>query len=396
MAWMGRSFHLEIIFLHFALVDRPIIAPQLRNHFHAPTFSSPSRPRTAARSCAILADYHYGASDFGCVYGRSEVNMASNVPKFTSFRPKPKPAVDPPKEASRSEVRAKSSSRPKKHGEQDGSRAVETSRSEHNEPSAKLYFSDRRGDAEILKYGALSRYDIPAYRRAGYGYVLGLSLDQKIDRDRSSHSKTYMTYVSGRQQERPMTSKNVLKDSGRTLRIIQSSDSPTLAEERDFIALSNHDKRRHDDSDSGEDGGPHLDYRGIERDASQPLDPDTQYDDHSEDLTTISELTKKNTELVRKTREHPEDMQSWLDFIEHQEAMIAPERSIGELNEARQRQLADVRIPIYEEALKKVRKVPNNHIQLYRGLLKEAQKSWTDAKLWKKWIDVLKVHTKSP
>ncbi|KAH4051230.1 hypothetical protein HBH49_114720 [Parastagonospora nodorum] len=323
--------------------------------------------------------------------------MASNVPKFTSFRPKPKPAVEPPKEASKSEVRAKSSSRPKKHGAQVESRVADTPKSEQTEPSSKLYFSDRRGDPDILKYGALSRYDIPTYRRAGYGYVLGLSLDQKIDRERSSHSKTYMTYVSGRQQERLMTAKNVPKESSRTLRIVQSSESPSLAEELDFIALSNHDKRRRDDSDSREDGGPpDLDYRGIERDVSQPLDPDTQYDDHLEDLTAISELTKKNTELVRKTREHPEDIQPWLDFIEHQEVMIAPERSLGEVDEARQRQLADVRIPIYEEALKKVKNAQNDHIQLYRGLLKEAQKSWTESKLWNRWTEVLKVHTESP
>lgn len=323
--------------------------------------------------------------------------MASNVPKFTSFRPKPKPAPEPPKEASKSEVRAKGSSRSKKYGEQVESRTGGTPKSEQTESSPKLYFSDRRGDADILKYGALSRYDIPAYRRAGYGYVLGLSLDQKIDRDRSSHSKTYMAYVSGRQQERLMTSKNVPKDSSRTLRIIQSSDSPSLAEEQDFIALSNHDKKRRNDSDSGDDGRPtDLDYRGIERDASQTLDPDTQYDDHFSDLTAISELTKKNTELVRKTREHPEDIQPWLDFIKHQEAMIAPEHSLGEVNEARQRQLADVRIPIYEEALKKVRNAPENHIQLYQGLLKEAQNSWTEAKLWNRWTEVLKVHTESP
>jgi hypothetical protein len=319
--------------------------------------------------------------------------MASNVPKFASFRPKLKPAPELPREHQTSEVRAKSSSKSKRPGERTESRASEPPKVERDATSSKLYFSDRRGDADVLKYGALNRYNIPAYRRSGYGYVLGLGFDQKIDRERSSHSKIYMTPVSGHRQERLLTAKNVPKEGSRTLRIVPSNENPILAEGQDFIAVSDGRNRRRDDSDGDKDkASPDLDYRGVERDSDQPLDLDTQYDDNVEDLASISELTKKNSELVRKTREHPRDIQAWLSFIEHQEAMMAPDRAISDTNDATRRQLADVRILIYEEALKKTLDEFDNHVRLYKGLLVEAQRSWTEAKLTTRWQEVLRIH----
>jgi hypothetical protein len=327
--------------------------------------------------------------------------MSSNVPKFASFRPKPKPAAEPPTERATPEVKAKDRSKSKAPPERLESRAPEPSKVsnvERDVSSSKLYFSDRRGDQDILKYGALNRYDIPAYRRSGHGYVLGLSLDQKIDRERSSHSKIYLTPTIRQRQERILAGKHVPRESSRTLRIVQSNDKQTIEEGHDFIAVSASRQRRHDDSDDevdDRDGKGDLDYRGIERDRSHPLDPDIQYDDEIEDDTHVSELTKKNSELVRKTRESPGEMQVWLDFIEHQEAMMSLDRTTLELSDAARRQLADLRIPIYEEALKKVVDNADAHAHLYKGLLTEAQKLWTDAKLETKWTEVLTLHPTS-
>ncbi|KAL5115495.1 hypothetical protein ACEQ8H_006636 [Pleosporales sp. CAS-2024a] len=283
--------------------------------------------------------------------------MASSAPKFTSFRPKPKPAPESSEEA----------------------------------PRPELYFSDRRGDVDIAKYGTLDRYNTPVYRRSGYGYVLGLGLDQKIDRERSSHANIYMVPVSGPQQERLLTSKNMPRDDRRTLRIVQSHAGPMSAEGQDFIVISGSRERRHEDSD-GDEQATDVDYRGIQRDMSQPLDPDTQYVDHLEQGSSTSETTKKNSALAQRTKEQPEDVQTWLDLIEHQDAMQSPEDSGNELKDAVRQQLADVRIQICEDALKKVPDMHDNHIKLYLVLLQEARRSWTDSKLRAKWQEALSVH----
>lgn len=322
--------------------------------------------------------------------------MASNVPKFASFRPKPSPAPEPPRASPKHEVKAKSISKGKPARDIVEPRTPESSKIERDTSSSKLYFSDRRGDLDVLKYGTLNRCDIPAYRRAGYGYVLGLSLDQKIDRERSSQSKVYLATTTRQRQERLLTGKHVPKEGSRTLRIVQSSDKQTIEEGHDFIAVSTPHQRRRDDSDDDEgEDKQDLGYRSIERDRSQPLDPDTRYDDEIGDITVASELTKKSSELVRKTRECPGELQVWLAFTEHQEAMMSLDLTTLELSAAARRQIADLRIPIYEEALKKVRNESDAHVRLYKELFSEAQRLWTDAKLSTKWTEVLALHPTS-
>jgi hypothetical protein len=326
--------------------------------------------------------------------------MATNVPKFASFRPKPQAAPEPPKEAPGRRAASGKSTRKEKSRERRKSpvqERQETRTIAKDEPSSKLYFSDRRGDADVLRYGALNRYDLPAYRRFGYGYVLGLSSDQKIDRAQSSDTKIYITPAKRQRQERLLTRKNVPKDDARALRFIKRST--TLAGTNDdFIPISDPSRRTSDED--GEDDGksPHPDYRDLEmkRTSDQPVDEDTRYDlDEPGDTQAGREVRIKHSELVRKTRETPGDIQAWLGFIGHQEAMMLIDSPTTELSDAARRQLADVRIPIYEEALKKLQGDPENSVLLYEGLLQEARRSWSETKLSAKWKDVLAKHPRS-
>lgn len=311
--------------------------------------------------------------------------MASNVPKFASFRPKPKAAPAPPVD---SEPRDRPSSKSRKSRSDRPTTSIVAPRvpdTKADVGSSKLYFSDRRGDADVLRYGTFNRSDVPAYRRVGYGHVLGLSLDQKIDRERSSPGKIYITPATRRRQERLLTGKRAPKDGSRMLRVVKQEVEQHLQKQQDFIPVSSNRKRQQDSGDESDELTPELDYRGIERDVHEPLDPDTQYDSGVEYSSLVAEPTKRNSELVRITRESPQNLQAWLNFIEHQEAMLGVDRS--ELNETLRQRLADARIPIYEEALKKV--LPGDHIRLYQGLLREAQRSWNGAKLVTKFEEVL-------
>lgn len=280
--------------------------------------------------------------------------MASTVPKFTSFRPKPKaPTISEEPSGPSSAVHETSQSRDAKKkapSRSELSRSSNAPRTDHSTVPSKSYFSDRRGDPEVLRYGTLNRSDIPIYRRFGYGFILGLNHDQKIDRDQSSQTKVYITPATRRRQQRLLTAKNVPKDGSRALRIITSGAKKSGTESEDFIQFSSTRRKRPGDGDEDEDDVLELDYRAIERDQDRPLDSDTEYDAEVEGVTIDSERTIKNSELIRKTRTSPSELQVWLDFIEHQEAMMSLGHASSELNDAGRLQLADVRIPIYEEA----------------------------------------------
>ena len=302
----------------------------------------------------------------------------SSAPKFASFRPKAEKAPEQPRpEEPRREEKdhRKQASRQTKH---DRRRSPQREEHRPNESSKKPYFSDRRGDIDIVKYGTPNRYDIPSYRRTGYGNVLGLS-DQKIDREYSTDKKIYMTPLVRQRQKRLLTDKHAARQSRRTLRLVKVAENRQADATRDFISLSGTGKRkRGPDSDSEEEvnAAPDVDYRGIDGkpDPDKLDDPDTYYESDTEAASTNSEVMQKNSRLIRETRDDPSNLQAWLNLIDHQEAMMKLDRAISELSAADRQNLADVRISTYEEALRKVGNADASRIELQTGLLREAQR----------------------
>ncbi len=315
--------------------------------------------------------------------------MASSIPKFASFRPKPKPG--PPAETPKGA----------RHVEKERLPEKEQVRSRDKSPSCpkqassiKDFFSDRRGDPEVLRYGILNSYDIPAYRRYGHGSILGLSSREKIDREYSTDKKIYTTSTTRQRRERLLTRKSAKNSRDRDLRFIKV-DQEQADVDQDFISLPGSGKRKSLDSDSDRDETAQvLDYRGVEgkRDFNDAIDPDTQYESDTYTSKLESEATRKNSELSRTTKEHPHDLQGWLTLIDHQEDMLRLDRPSTKLNVSDKASLADVRTAIYEEALKKIGSEKSSVEALYKGLMAEAQKTWNITKLTEKWKDILSKH----
>ncbi|KAF2621431.1 DUF1740-domain-containing protein [Macroventuria anomochaeta] len=342
--------------------------------------------------------------------------MSASAPKFASFRPKSKAPEQPPPEDLRREEKEQGQRKPSREKNRDERNRDERNRDGRNrderksplrekrerardEPSKKAYFSDRRGDLDIVRYGTLNRYDIPGYRRCGYGNVLGLP-DQKIDREYSTETKIYMTPLVRRRQKRMLTDKHAAREGKRVLRLVKAAEDHRNDATRDYIALSSTGKRkRGSGNDSGEDDdvAPAPDYRGIEdkRNPGRADDPDTCYESGTEAAAANSEVTQKNSRLIRETRDDPKNLQAWMNLIEHQEPMMKLDWATTDLSAASRLNLADVRISTYEEALRKVVDDEASQIELHIGLLREVQRHWDDAKAATKWQDALKKHPHS-
>jgi hypothetical protein len=325
--------------------------------------------------------------------------MASNIPRFTSFRPKPKVPTEAAHEPRRPLVEEPDSSISSKEKERERKRE---SRSRHEDTKArnddrktsqihdakpsKLFFSDRRGDADIIKYGSLNKYDIPAYRSHGYGFVLGLALDWKIDGDRSTPKEIVITPTRRRREERLLASKHIGLAEGRNIRFLKTvKESHDVG--ADFISISaTGKKKREDEEEDHED-----DYRGFEdeRSNTKPLDPDAEYESETLVSSEDTEAALRNSELVRQTHEHPQDVQNWFDLAHHQEAMMRVGRVSSELSVSDKQHLADIRVSTYEQALKKVGNDPESVSKLYVVLMSEAQRSWDKGKLTSKWTEIL-------
>ncbi|KAK3209310.1 hypothetical protein GRF29_69g1414943 [Pseudopithomyces chartarum] len=350
--------------------------------------------------------------------------MASAAPKFTSFRPKPKDSADPVKETSEPERRTTSekasgdrnSDKRSRHGrspsdkntgrvsksersakgrslDEEASIKEDVSRSSTLRDSAlsNTFFSDRRGDRDILRYGSLNRHDIPDYRRVGYGYVLGLSLNRKIDRDVSTDKAIVLSSATKRREERFLASKHTGKERSKAVRFIKKLQEEKADDlDNDFIEFSATRKRKRAEDELGSNSHEDFDYRGLgDTESGLPADSDAEYESETTMDHSNAEVIARNSALVRKTKDHPNELQAWLDLIEYQEAMMKAERSSSELRSADRQHLADVRVSIYEQAIRKVNASEFNQAKLYCGMMCEARKAWSETQVASKWTEVL-------
>lgn len=326
--------------------------------------------------------------------------MTSNVPKFASFRPKPKEISEPaksqdePERNESSKLREKSekhkiSARRDKTDRSERSSKDDSSRSAHDKRShgsgkvqPKLYFIDRKGDPANLTYGSLYRFDVPPYRRYGYGNILGLDTDVKIDRDLSTDKAIVTSGPRSQRRERLLTSKRSKEIDGK-LRLVKTETTSEIEKEADFIPVTKKRKR-----EPGLDA-PEDTYHDIEGGNVDEMRFDSDIESESgTDSNETNEVTQKNSTLIQTTRSDPHNLQAWLELANHQEAMMRLGRA-SELSDLDRRHLAEVRVSTYEEAIQKIGDNQNSQIKLHLGLMAEATRAWNETKLQKIWLEIL-------
>ncbi|KAJ9629663.1 hypothetical protein H2203_002044 [Taxawa tesnikishii (nom. ined.)] len=348
------------------------------------------------------------------------------VPKFSSFRPKPIPGKNAAEEktsrerikrtASRERKRDKDRLR-KRRGEVSEDRGTKWTHRDRDEgrrrdaPDAAprpahedkaqvdgaegLFFVDRRGDPKNLSYGSLHRYDVPSYFRAGSGSVLGLKRSLKIDATASTDGRAIIE-----EERRTRSMRHLLKRQReirnvRLVRLVSPSDNfDQFGVAESFVALQPSRERKRN-SESPEPG--HADYRSIEGRAKddQPADTDMEYvsDSAGEREPDLDlHVRRRNAELVQRTKEHPADLDPWLDLIAHQAMIVRPGVDSSSLTNMERRTLADMRLSLYETALRSVR---GESVVLLQGMLDEGALIWDSQKRTQKWQEALQANPTS-
>ncbi|GLA79523.1 hypothetical protein AtubIFM56815_000319 [Aspergillus tubingensis] len=367
-----------------------------------------------------------------------------SIPRFASFKPRPAPPSEadrPPGRPSRdtSDRDVKSShhsrhrSRHSSHHDRSRSRERRRSHREHRsfrkeashrrreptpeypraststrtvkhppEEASDLYVIDSKGDRYNLIYGTLHRYSVPQYYRVGRGNVLGLPSSYKIDRESAVEDVLIVTNEKKEGKSKKKT-KNLLagldKGRSRLFRIRPESLLDAAAEtSRDYISLSVSRNGKHLDLlEVDSDDDKHA-YRSIHGKAKPEDDlpsdveavSDTDSDKEGGRSDPDHEIKQRNAELLQIVEKHPDDVSAWLTLIDHQESLLrGPEREFGSLTYAEKMGLADIKLSLYEKALKKVGPSPAKD-RLLLGLLEEGAKLWDTKKLSAQWQTILK------
>lgn len=358
---------------------------------------------------------------------------AKSVPKFASFKAKSTPPIEDVKKSrrvddERRDERSRHRSRHHSHRHRSHSRDRHPSRKSHKEerpareasspppapPLTKdetqdIYIIDRKGDIHNIVYGTIHRYSIPHYHRAGRGSIVGLPPRFKIDR--AYDGEDYVIIRTGgwipdgaRHKTKSILAKADTKEKN-VLRVRQkfvtNNEEDVL---KGFIPISHDGSRKRRKmsggyglSDVSDDETEKYGYRSIHgkakpeedipSDMEASLESDT--DEAGGSIRWDREANKKNSELLRRAEDNPGDVGAWLEVINYQDTLLTGPESSRQLTTAEKRSLADIKISLYEKALKKVGKHPEKD-RLLLGYLEEGATLWESKRLAEQWLTILK------
>ena len=261
----------------------------------------------------------------------------------------------------------------------------------HDENS-HLFVVDGNGDQQNVTYERLHKYSIPAYHRAGYGNILGLHLRFKIDRAESTFDKLVITDKSAILKQIPQ--RLLLKrQRDQDLSTLHVRDQDELDLAQDFVVFlpSTTDRDQHHLLDDSYDSFKYL---------NQSTDVGSQNSQQREILnvapTADLQIRQQNFQFVRATKSDPSDLQAWIDLANHQERLVSPGADVQSLTDTERQTLADMRIAVYEKALKQF---PASEVskreRLVTELLDEASLAWGVQKYIHKLQEVLQQYPES-
>lgn len=264
-----------------------------------------------------------------------------------------------------------------------------------------LFMMDKRGDSLIVRYGSNERSKVPAYRRYGAGKVMGATGRLRLFYD----GPKQLFSLGGKLGDGPSAfrDRNILANASRKklqvfrLRSAPGQDQTELNEDwYDYIPMSDSRKRKRAGAKSEDlsgDEGPG--YRSIQGKAKARdfVDSDLESagtsDSETEPAVDVSDPARqKSVELSRQVKDHPEDVDAWLDLVDLQETLLRlDEHTRQERSDDEAKGLASIRVSLLEEALPHA---PDRQARerLLLRLMREGSRVWSAKTLTRRWSEV--------
>ncbi|KAI0526614.1 DUF1740-domain-containing protein [Xylaria bambusicola] len=346
-----------------------------------------------------------------------EKTKRSSVPRFSSFKPKSQHVVEPIADTGtaksrppeyhdthisrrrHSPIQADVPSRPANRPPR-GSQKQPNERELDRNP---WYYSDMRGDDLILRYGSNDRRGIPVYSRIGAGRVLGgdgfMRIEKLGSRDMFFIRSYYETSSLLSSDKKNLLAKGI-HPSSKPIRV-RPGKSESGASTDDYLPLGTSRKRKRGDGaseESSDDEGPS--YRSIHgktkahecSDSDEELDNDASGDVLNENMN--DPLAMGSIELTRKVRQHPEDLESWLELVDLQNSLLDLQTGTRAPTAAEMRSFADIKLSLLEQALSHIGD-DSRREKLKFKTMEEGLKVWEAKLTLKKFEELMQQYPKS-
>ncbi|KAF3770201.1 hypothetical protein M406DRAFT_87010 [Cryphonectria parasitica EP155] len=266
-----------------------------------------------------------------------------------------------------------------------------------------LYVVDKRGDPLIVRYGSNDRSKVPAYRRSGSGRVLGGQGRLRLTHDGSKEIFSLGDRLGEGMsafRDRALLSRASRKKT-QVFRLRPGSDQeqPQISQDEvDFIPLSG--QHHHHSPEPKEDiyaisGDEDPNYRSIKGKAKPRdfVDSDLESADTSDseaagDLDSSHPVRHRSIELSRRVKEHPEDIEAWLELVDIQGDLLSLNADARQdMADDEVKGLASMKVALLEEALPHFKDKPDRE-RLFLTLMREGSRVWSSKALAKRWAEV--------
>lgn len=258
-----------------------------------------------------------------------------------------------------------------------------------------LFVIDTKGDPLIRKYG-LDRSKVPAFRRYGGGRVLGT--DGRLVIHYDGPQETFSLVFPGERGR--SLAKDGLRSTGWQSRnpVRMRAPKHDAAEEKpgDYISLegTRKSKRQSESEDSSDDEQPV--WRSIKGKATSgqiiKSDPDGDEGESSaedfDDTEGDNPLKWKSILLNRRVKEHPEDIDSWMELVDHQDDLMHAGGIIdGRTADDTAHSFSEIKLSMLESALPHATKAKDRE-RVLDALMHEGSQIWTSKTAAKRWHDI--------
>ena len=266
------------------------------------------------------------------------------------------------------------------------------------------YFTDSRGDRANLSYGRPDRYMVPNYSRIGYGRIVGLGTSDKINHNLSNDEAivTYSPTVHNYGYPRGLLT---VAYGDEELRITSASDgTEAWISNSDFVSLQPNDAKTSSAALDVLEDNKDVDYRFMARHRKPNSEPEENQGLRPEALKirveqncvndNTNQIRERHAQLSRTVKAEPSNLNAWLHLAEHQEdlAKLGHTSKKAKLTIGEQRLLAEIRLSIFEDALREIGDNQTKKICLLEKIMIEGSKIWDTKAILSRWQRYLKLH----
>ena len=252
--------------------------------------------------------------------------------------------------------------------------------------SDSLFTIDTKGDKQNAVYGRPDQYATPKYRNAGRGYLLGLTRNHRLSKDKKGERGIVSYGIDTATRSRLLTSLRTDNADVETIGLENSTESDDVVQSQlDYVSLGQQYPMKRRRLSGHDVDAPY--YRSEEDVSDEPSEEELSgsHKPRSSALTEPQNIVRTRQNNLRdQIKQSSDDVDAWLELADLQEALVIEQNGLPSRGQSQTRLIAKLRMSVLEEALERVQNGAE-HVRVLTALMEAGRHLWDAEKQRQQW-----------